>query len=215
MRIDIVFDTVCPWCYIGKRRLDRALAARPDVLPELRWRSFLLNPEIPEQGIDRQAYLERKFGSTYRIHRIHGAAILAGQAEGINFNFESMTRTPNSIHSHRLIHYATDSAHQADIVEAIFHAYFVEGLDIGDVAVLHRIAEQCGLPGDATEDYLRSGLGAATVEGEHTRMHRLGVSGVPCYIFDERYAVSGAQEPDILVRLIDIAREAQLETTSS
>ncbi len=215
MRIDVIFDTVCPWCYIGKRRLDRALAARPDVVPDIRWRSFLLNPEIPHEGLDRQQYLERKFGSTYRIHRVHGAAMLAGQPEGIAFDFEAMTRTPSSILSHQLIQYAIGSGHQGEVVEAIFRAYFVEGLDIGDVAVLRRVAKSCGLPGNEAADYLRGGTGTVAVQAEHGRMQRLGVSGVPCYIFDERYAISGAQEPDILVRLIDIARESQLEAASS
>ena len=214
MRIDVVFDTVCPWCYIGKHRLARALTLRPDVAAEIRWRPFLLNPELPIGGMDRHVYLERKFGSSYRIQRIQGAAMAAGQAEGIAFEFDSIRRTPNSINSHRLIHFAADSGRQGELVEAIFHAYFVDSKDIGEVAVLRRIAEDCGLPGRAVENYLWSGAGMSLVEAETARMHRLGVSGVPCYVFDERYAVAGAQEPDMLARLLDIAREAELETTS-
>lgn len=214
MRIDVIFDTVCPWCYIGKHRFERALALRPDVHAEIRWRPFLLNPEMPAGGLDRQVYLERKFGSAYRIQRIHGAAMMAGQAEGITFDFDAIKRTPNSVNSHRLIYFAAGSTRQAALVEAIFHAYFVDGQDIGDIPVLRRLAEACGLPGDDVEGYLRSGAGAAAIETENARFHRLGVSGVPCYILDDRYAVAGAQEPDMLARLLDIAQGAELETVS-
>jgi predicted DsbA family dithiol-disulfide isomerase len=212
VRIDIVFDTVCPWCYIGKHRLERALALRPDVVPEIRWRPFLLNPEMPLGGVDRQVYLERKFGSSYRIHRLQSAAAVAGQAENIPFNFGAIRRTPSSVNSHRLIHCAAGSTRQGEVVEAIFQAFFVEGQDISDIAVLLSIAEACGILDPRVEDYLVSGAGASAVETEDGRMHRLGVSGVPCFIFDDRYAVAGAQEPDLLARLIDIAREAELET---
>lgn len=213
MRIDAIFDTVCPWCYIGKHRLERALARRPDMVAEVRWRPFLLNPEMPAGGLDRHVYLERKFGSSYRIQRVHGAAQLAGEAERIDFDFAAIKRTPNSINSHRLIHYAAGSSHQTELVEAIFDAYFRHGEDIGEVRVLRRIAERCGLPGNDIERYLWSNAGVSAVESENLRVHRLGVSGVPCFIFDERYAVAGAQEADMLARLLDIVREAELETT--
>jgi predicted DsbA family dithiol-disulfide isomerase len=215
VRIDVIFDTVCPWCYIGKHRFERALALRPDVRAEIRWRPFLLNPEMPASGLDRQFYLERKFGSSYRIQRIHGAAAQAGAEEGIAFDFDAITRMPSSINSHRLIQWAGDSERQAELVEAIFAAYFIRGLDIADIGVLTHIADHCGLPADAVAAYLRSAAGGAAVEAENARIHRLGVSGVPCYIFDERYAVAGAQDADMLARLMDIAREAELETSSS
>lgn len=214
MRIDVIFDTVCPWCYIGKHRFERALSLRPDVRAEIRWRPFLLNPEMPAAGLDRQIYLERKFGSSYRIQRIHGAAQQAGDSDGIKFNFDAIKRTPNSINSHRLIHFAADSTPLASLVEAIFQAYFVYGEDIGDIGVLRKLAESCGLPGDEVEDYLRSDAGVSAIEMENARFHRLGVSGVPCYILDDRYAVAGAQEPDMLARLLDIAQGAELETAS-
>jgi predicted DsbA family dithiol-disulfide isomerase len=212
MRIDVVFDAVCPWCFIGKHRIERALAQRPDVAAEIRWRPFLLNPELPPGGIDRQAYLERKFGSNYRIQRIHAAALQAGQGEGIAFNFDAVRRMPNSMNAHRLINFA--GSHQSDIVEALFQAYFVEAIDIGDIQSLVRLAEANGLNPNEVESYLRSSSGVLQVETENARMHRLGVSGVPCYIFEEQYAIAGAQEPEIIARLLDIAREAQLETAS-
>ncbi len=214
MRIDVIFDTICPWCYIGKHRLERALARRPDVVPEIRWRPFLLNPEMPAGGLDRQIYLERKFGSNYRIHRLHSAAAAAGEAEGIPFAFDRIKRTPSSVNSQRIIHFASGKSGQAELVEAIFQAYFIDGQDIGDIGVLRRLGEACGLPGKAVEAYLLSGAGIPAIEAENARMHRLGVSGVPCYIFADRYAVAGAQEPDLLARLLDIAREAELETVA-
>ncbi|MTJ80562.1 MAG: DsbA family oxidoreductase [Telmatospirillum sp.] len=214
MRIDVIFDTVCPWCFIGKRRFERALALRPEVRAEVRWRPFLLNPEMPPGGLDRQVYLERKFGSNYRIQRIHGTAQQAGDSENITFNFDLIRRTPSSINSHRLIHLAASSTRQASIVEAIFQAYFVKGLDIGEIPVLRAIAEDCGLPGDEVEDYLQGDAGIGAIELENARFHRLGVSGVPCYILDDRYAVAGAQEPDMLARLLDIAQGTELETAS-
>ncbi len=216
MRIDVVFDTVCPWCFIGKHRLERALSLRPEVRTEIRWRPFLLNPEMPPDGLEWQIYLERKFGSAYRIQRIHGAIAGAGEAEGIAFDFNGIRRIPSSIDSHRLIQWAAGTGKQASLVETIFGAYFVRGQDIGDRDILRRLAISVGLPGDEAEDFLDSGEGAAEVEGENARVHRLGVGGIPCYIFDGRYAVAGAQEPDMLARLIDIARgEAELETASS
>jgi predicted DsbA family dithiol-disulfide isomerase len=214
MRIDVIFDTVCPWCYIGKHRFERALALRPEVRAEIRWRPFLLNPEMPASGLDRQIYLERKFGSTYRIQRILSAAKQAGEGDGILFNFQDIKRTPNSINSHRLIHFASDSTRQASLVESIFKAYFVDGQDISEIPVLQRIAQSCGLSGDEVEDYLNSDASMSAIETENARFHRLGVSGVPCYILDERYAVAGAQEPDMLARLLDIAQGAELETAS-
>jgi predicted DsbA family dithiol-disulfide isomerase len=216
MRIDIVFDTVCPWCFIGKHRLEQALALRPGVKAELRWRPFLLNPDLPPEGMDRDSYLERKFGSSYRIQRIQGAAQQAGESEGITFAFERMTRTPNSVQSHRLIQWAgAYGALQTDLVEAVFRAYFEEGRDISELAVLVLLAEQVGLPAREALDHLQSSDGWAEIEDQNARMHRLGVTGVPCYILDDRYAVSGAQEPDMLARLIDIARETEPERVST
>lgn len=216
MRIDVVFDTVCPWCFIGKHRLERALRLRPEVRADIRWRPFLLNPEMPGDGLDWQLYLERKFGSAYRIQRIHGAIALAGEAEDIAFDFAAISRIPNSIKSHRLILWAAGSGRQAALVEAIFAAYFEQGRNIGQLDVLCSLAESCGLSGEEAEEFLLSDEGTSSVETENARVHRLGVGGIPCYIFDGRYAVAGAQEPDMLARLIDIARgEAELETSSS
>ena len=214
MRIDIVFDAVCPWCFIGKHRLERALAMRPDVVAEIRWRPFLLNPELPAHGIDRQSYLERKFGSNYRIQRIHAAAQQAGMSEGIDFNFDAITRMPNSLNAHRLINFAAQSGRQSEMVEAIFRGYFIEAQDIGEISTLIEIGAAQGFDGREIERYLHGNAGILPVETDNARMHRLGVSGVPCYMFDDRYAIAGAQEAEIIARLLDIASEAEVETSS-
>lgn len=214
MRVDIVFDAVCPWCFIGKHRLERALAMRPDIVAEFRWRPFLLNPELPAGGIDRQSYLERKFGSQYRIQRIQAAAQQAGMSAGIDFNFDIIRRMPNSLNAHRLINYVAHGNQQSEMVEAVFQAYFVKGIDIGDINQLADIALAQGLDRLEIERYLRSNAGTLPVETDNARMHRLGVSGVPCYIFDDVYAIAGAQEPEIIARLLDVASEAALETSS-
>lgn len=210
MRIDFIFDTICPWCFIGKRRLDRALRLRPGLRPELHWRPFLLNPDLPPEGMERRLYLERRFGSAYRVQRIYGAAALAGVQEDIAFDFEAIHRTPSSINSHRLIQWATASGRQAEVVDAVFSGYFIRGLNIGDIGVLAELAESCGLSGDEAARYLSSPTGVAAIEAENLRVHRLGVSGVPCLILAESYALAGAQDPDILARLIDVARETEL-----
>lgn len=213
MKIDIVFDAVCPWCFIGMRRFHRACALRPNVPVEIRWRPFLLNPEIPATGIDRALYLERKFGNNHRIERIHTAIRQAGQSEGIDFDFAAIRRMPSSIDAHRLIQWA-DYGKEA-LVDRIFMAFFVEGRDIGDIGVLESLAAETGLNGRDAGDYLRGPDGIDAIEAESARMRRWGVSGVPCFVFEENYAVAGAQEPDLLARMMDIAVETDPESFST
>ncbi|MEO5374648.1 MAG: DsbA family oxidoreductase [Alphaproteobacteria bacterium] len=208
LRIDIVFDTVCPWCFVGKRRMDRALARRPGTHAELYWRPFLLNPDMPPAGLERDAYLEAKFGGQHRAQRVFGAVKTAGDAVGISFAFDRIERTPATIDSHRLVRFAEAHGRQADAVEALFQAYFIDGRDIGDSGVLLDIARHLDLDADALRTFLRSEAGIAEVFNDNTRSHRLGVSGVPCFIFNESYAVAGAQEVDVFLRLIDLAVES-------
>lgn len=213
VRIEIIFDTICPWCYVGKRRLERALSLRPHIQVETVWRPFLLNPDMPEDGVPRQVYLERKFGSRPRVERMLAAVTAAGAAEGVRFAFDRIAWTPNTVRSHRLVALAAQSGGQWRMVEAIFAAYFLEGRDIGAVPVLTDLGLRSGLDEDALAAVLEPGLAANGVHGENTRAHRLGVNGVPCYIFDGAYALAGAQEPDVLVRLLDLAHEGQMERT--
>lgn len=215
MKIEFIFDTVCPWCYVGKRRFERALAQRPGARADIRWRPFLLNPDIPLDGIDRRAYLDRKFGGPARVQRVHSAVAAAGEAEGIQFAFDRITRAPNTLNSHRMIRFASAVGREAETVEAIYHGYFCEGYDIGSIAALVSIGASIGLPADALEEYLDSDTDITVVMNDNARAHRLGVNGVPCLVLDGLYAVAGAQEPDVLLRLIDIAREAEAEAALS
>lgn len=208
LRIDIVFDTICPWCFVGKRRLDLALARRPNANAELCWRPFLLNPDMPPAGIDRGDYLETKFGGDHRTQRVFGAVKSAGEALGIPFDFDRIQRTPATIDSHRLIRFAEAANRQADAVEALFNAYFTEGLDISESDVLHDMAVRIGLDDEAVRAYLRSETDIASIFNENARSHRMGVNGVPCFVFNERFAIAGAQDVDVFLRLIDLAIES-------
>ena len=204
MRIDVIFDSVCPWCYIGKRRLEKALALRPGLESDIDWRPFLLNPEMPPDGIDRAIYLVRKFGSEARVRRVYGAIAEAGLSEEIDFAFDSIRQTPNSVDSHRLVRFA--GAKAGDAVEALFQAYFIRGANIGDVDVLVGIGAGIGLDGRTLSDYLESDADIDDVLAENARAHRLGMNGVPAYVFDGTMVISGAEEPAILARVMDVAR---------
>jgi predicted DsbA family dithiol-disulfide isomerase len=205
MEIDIIFDTVCPWCYIGKRRLEQALAMRPQVKARPVWRPFLLNPEMPPEGIDRSAYLLKKFGSEARVRRIYGAISEAAQSVEIDFAFDRIGRTPNSVDSHRLVRFADRHGRADEVVEALFVEFFIDGRDIGDFDVLTRIGAEHGLDRRALAAYLESGEDTQLIHDENARAHRLGINGVPSFAFNGKLVISGAQEPQVLVRLLDAA----------
>ncbi|MDX2223557.1 MAG: DsbA family oxidoreductase [Rhodospirillaceae bacterium] len=213
MRVDIVYDTVCPWCYVGKRRFERALKMRPHLKPQLRFRSFLLNPDLPMQGVDRREYLERKFGSSAQYDRIVEALVFTGKGEGITFALDKIKRTPNSANSHRLVRLAQILNRQNEAVDAVFSAYFERGLDIGNVEVLVRLGDEIGLDKQMVYAHLTAETDLNAVYAENARMHRLGITGVPCYVFNESRAIAGAQEPDILVRMIDMTVAEEAEQT--
>ncbi len=185
--------------------MEQALALRPHVDIDLVWRPFLLNREIPADGIDRTAYLIRKFGSEARVRRIYGAIAQAGESVDIDFAFDRIDRTPNSVDSHRLIRYALLNGTNPRIVETLFFEYFIEGLDIGRQDVLQEIGARDGLDGDAIGAYLKSEEDIDFVYDENTRAHRMGVNGVPAFVFNKKMIISGAQEPQILARMIDAA----------
>jgi predicted DsbA family dithiol-disulfide isomerase len=199
--IDIVSDTVCPWCFIGKRRLERALAKKGDE-PKvfIGWRPFQLNPDMPAEGMERKAYLAAKFGGEQGAQRIYDNIRQAGGSEGIDFNFNAIPRTPNTVNSHRLIDRAGKEGKQDAIVEGIFHAYFLDGRDIGDTEVLVEIAAAGGLDADATRAYLDSDEDVERIRGEDAMARRMGVHGVPCFILNRKYAISGAQDPQVFLQ---------------
>jgi len=217
MRIDIVFDTVCPWCFVGKRRFDRALKMRPSLRADVRFRSFLLNPDLPPQGVDQREYLERKFGGAHQFDRIAETLIMTGRSEGIDFALDRIRRTPNSANSHRLVRLSQAANKQEEAVDLLFTSYFEHGADIGDDEVLIDLAMQLGIPRADAEDHFYGDTDLNAVYTENARMHRLGITGVPCYIFNESWAIAGAQEPEILLRMLDmaLAQEAERPTMQS
>jgi predicted DsbA family dithiol-disulfide isomerase len=208
--IDIISDTVCPWCYIGKRRLEKAIRERPCYEYRIGWRPFQLNPDLAVDGIDRDRYLALKFGGAERARQVYDHVRSAGEAEDISFDFDAILRQPNSFDSHRLIRWAARAGVQDGVVEQLFRRYFTEGVDIGAPKVLREIAAACGMDGGAVGRLLEDDTDRETVEEEEMVARRMGVNGVPCFIVDRRYAVSGAQDPSVLVNVFDlVAREAE------
>ena len=205
MQIDIVSDTVCPWCFIGKRRLARALALRPDVPVQVFWRPYRLDPTIPREGVDRRAYLKAKFGDGPRSTAMGDAIRSEGAGEGLDFAFDKIAKTPNSLDSHRLIRWSTNTGAQDDVVERLFRAYFIEGRDIGDPQVLTDIAGEAGMDAARVAELLAKDSDLAAVEREAGMANQMGISGVPTFIFDSKMMISGAREPEVLVKIIDKA----------
>jgi predicted DsbA family dithiol-disulfide isomerase len=215
MHIDVFSDVICPWCFIGKRRLARALAAESDVAVTVRWRAFMLNPDMPTEGMDRQAYLALKFGGAAQARRSYDNVLQAAEQEGLTLALDRIPRTPNTVAAHRLIRWATEAGSAEPVVEGLFRAYFQEGRDIGDPAELAEIAATAGLDGDAARAMLANAVGNAEVIGEDRAARRIGINGVPCFIFDGQYAVSGAQEPEVFRPIFAAARAAALSPSAA
>ena len=208
MRLDIFSDPICPWCFIGKRRLERALAARPDLEIGVHWRAFQLNPEMPAEGMERQLYLELKFGGPAAAQRIYDTIAEAGAGEKIDFDFGAIRRTPNTINAHRLIRRAAAAAGKQDaVVEALFRRYFLAGEDIGDTAALLEVATEAGLESAGLEAFLAGSEESETVRGEDALARRTGIQGVPTFIFANRFALSGAHEPEVLIQMFELAEQ--------
>jgi len=204
MQIDVISDTVCPWCFIGKRRLMRAMALRPDIAFDVKWRPYRLDPTVPKSGMDRQAYMRAKFGDDpMKIVEMHKLIAQEGAKEGIEFDFAAIARRPDTLDSHRLIRWAEAAGVQDEVVERLFVAYFENGEDIGDIRVLADIADLCGMDGVEAAQMLESDTDAGLVVREDQIAHEMGVTGVPAMIFGGKLAVSGARESEVLVAVID------------
>ncbi len=203
--IEIVFDFVCPWCYLGVQRLGFLLERRQDLAVQRIWRPFLLNPDMPRSGMSRADYMIRKFGAEDRARRLYNSIAEIGAAEGITFNFADIRRTPNSVDAHRLIRYAAAFGAADQLVDAIFRAHFIDGADIGNTQMLARLAAAQGMDRLATETFLASNEGAEHVHAENLHAHRLGINGVPCFLIEGEHAIAGAQETEVLERLVDLA----------
>jgi predicted DsbA family dithiol-disulfide isomerase len=200
--IDVVSDVVCPWCYIGKRRLEAALAsvaaADPSFAPVVRWHPFQLNPELPREGVDRKRYLEAKFGGPANAAQIYARVKAAGESAGLALAFDRIERQPNTLDAHRLVAWAQSRRDADELVERLFAAYFVEGRAIGERDVLASIAGEAGFDREAAKAFLAGNDLAGEVEEADRRARELGIGGVPFFIFDGRIAVSGAHEPEVL-----------------
>jgi predicted DsbA family dithiol-disulfide isomerase len=207
MQIDFISDTVCPWCFIGKRRLARAIAMRPNIAFDVRFRPYRLDPTVPKGGMDRDAYMTAKFGKNGGISEAQRVIAAEGAKEGIEFDFAAIRRMPNTLDSHRLIRWAELTGVQDDVVERLFAAYFENGQDIGDIRVLADIADLSGMEGAQIADRLESDQDTALVEREDKLAHEMGVTGVPAMIFANKVAASGAREPEVLAMVIDKALE--------
>jgi predicted DsbA family dithiol-disulfide isomerase len=204
MQIDIISDTVCPWCFIGKRRLEKAMSQRPDLDFEIQWRPFQLNPDMPRDGMDRRQYLDVKFGGPDRAKQIYQHIEDAGRSEGIAFAYDKIARTPNTLDSHRLIKWAGTAGVQDAAVEVLFRKYFLEGGDIGDKDLLIDVAKEIGMDADLVSDLLDGDSDLEQTKAEDTMARQMGVTGVPCFIIGRKYAVSGAQDPAVLVQAFDL-----------
>jgi len=202
VKLDILSDPICPWCYIGKAFLDRALEKHPDHPFEIEWHPFQLNPDMPEGGMDRRTYLETKFGGKENAIAVYARIDEAAQAAGLDINWDAMATTPNTLDAHRLIHWAGLEGRQTAVASALFRAYFREGRDIGDRAVLLDIAEAAGLDRAMTERLLQSGADVEEVRARDAHARDRGVSGVPTFVVATRHVVSGAQPPELWEQVI-------------
>lgn len=206
MRIEVFSDSVCPWCYIGKRHLEQALAQTEPGNVEIHWRAFQLNPDLPPEGRDRREYLDAKFGGPDAVRAIHARIQEAGRGAGIEFQFEKIIRSPNTFDSHRLIHLAETQKRATGMAETLFRGYFIEGRDIGDTETLAELAHSAGISGGTSAWLAGDEQRAAVLEDLHTA-RSLGIGGVPFFIFENRYALSGAQPVDIFIQALQAARK--------
>lgn len=203
MELDVVIDVVCPWCFVGKRQLDKALAQRPGIVNKVRYRPYQLSAETPAEGVDRAEHYARKFGDSpqYKAAREH--LLVLGKELGINFDFESECRIANTLDAHRLIRWAMTPGLQEEVAEGLMKAYFEDCAFLGDHTLLVQIARDAGMDGDLVADLLSSDKDKDLIAGEVRQAHQMGIQGVPMFIFNGNAGVSGAQDASVLVQVID------------
>ena len=204
MQIDLYADTVCPWCLIGRARLRGAIASRTQALGEIRWRSYLLNPEMPPSGIAWSEYLALKFGSEDRGQRVHERIAKVGAEAGIDFRFERIALVPNTLDSHRLVQFAAARDRSQEMLDTLARGYFTDGADIGDTDTLGLLGREAGLDRGELDEMLGSDLHADEVWAQHRRARRIGLNGVPTIVFAGSYAIAGAQDEAAYLPLIDL-----------
>ena len=209
VRIDVVSDVVCPWCFIGKRRLEKALALRPGVAVEVHWRPYFLNDWIPREGMSREQYLTTKFGSPERYKGIAQRVAAAAAEEGLTYAADKMKRQPNTLDCHRLIRWAEGIGKAAEMKQKLMDLYFTQGADLTDRDTLVKAAADVGLDADTVRAALASDQDVTEIEQEAQSAKAAGIEGVPCFIFGGKFAVSGAQSPEYLADAIDRVAQAQ------
>ena len=205
IEVEVIADLACPWCYIGWRRLEQAVALRPGLQVRPVWRPFLLNPHLPAEGMDRGEYTRIKFGGEAAAHRIYERIGQAGRDAGITFHFERMRRTPNTVHAQRLILFAAALGREQALIERLFVALFEEGRDIGRKDELQAQAEAVGLQREAVRRFLAGEEQGEAVLHGHALAERRGVRGVPVFVVGGQHAINGAQPPEVLATLLDVA----------
>jgi len=205
IEVGLIADLACPWCYLGLVRLDRARAMRPGLSVRLRWWPFFLNPHMPPEGMDRQAYLRAKFGGDANAKTVYARIRESGRGDGVDFAFERMPRTPNTLLAQRLILLAEQEGVGDAMIRSLFQALFVDGHNIGDPEQLIALAAAAGLDQGEVESYLASDQGESEVVAGHRRAEALGVRGVPVFVVGQEHAIAGAQPPEVLVGLLDLA----------
>ena len=207
MKVEIVSDTICPWCYIGEKKFTLALnhikTQYPDLPVEVEWRPFQLYPETPKEGVNRKEAMKRKFGGGRQGREIAKTIEHNGAAVGIRFNFEAQEKTPNTLDSHRLIRWSKSAGCQDAVVEALFRGYFIEGRDIGDPEVLTAIAEESGMDASIVSDLLKTDADESAIRAQDIEARELGIAGVPAFIFNEKFTVGGAQDVETFVRIMN------------
>ncbi|WP_424991143.1 DsbA family oxidoreductase [Fluviibacterium sp. S390] len=201
-KLEIFSDPICPWCLIGKTRLDRALATQPDHPFQIAWYPFQLNPDMPAEGMDRRAYLEAKFGGRDGALRVYGQIAETAEAEGIEVDFAAIQRTPNTLNAHRLIHWAGIEGHQNAVVDALFAAYFQQGRDIGDIEVLGDIADAAGLDAAVVLKLLKSDVDVNVIREGDDAARKMGINAAPTFIVGGAHAVPGAQPTELWQKVI-------------
>ncbi|AXS40576.1 DsbA family oxidoreductase [Breoghania sp. L-A4] len=210
--VDVVSDVMCPWCYIGKRRLEKAIGLINDLDVTVHWRPFQLDPTLPREGKDRETYLNEKFGGPERAAGIYSNIRQAGETEDLDFQFDKIEVSPNTLDCHRLIRWAKTPETQEAVVERLFKAYFIDGENLSDDEVLVRIAQEAGMDGERVRESLRQEADMVATRSEIQQAQQIGVTGVPCFIIDNKYAVMGAEAASTLA---DAIRQAANERAGS
>lgn len=211
MTIDIVSDVMCPWCFIGKRRLEAALKSVPDLHFDIRWHPFQLDATLPKHGKDRQQYLSDKFGGLERANAFYSQIKAAGDEEKIPFAFDAIKLSPNTLDCHRLILWSRADGVQDDVVERLFRAYFVDGEDLTDTSVLVRISEEAGMQSDLVEQLFETETDLDKIEAQIASAQNAGVTGVPCFIIDSRFVLAGAEKAETLAAALMHANETRTD----